>query len=957
MATDGRAWTANEIRAQFIDFFVKKHNHVNWPSSPVVPHDDPTLLFANAGMNQFKPCFLGQVDPKSEMAKLRRVCNTQKCIRAGGKHNDLDDVGKDTYHHTFFEMLGNWSIGDYFKEEAIGMAFELLVDVFKLPKERLYATYFGGDAKQNLPADDEARSIWLKYLPAERVLPFGMKDNFWEMGDVGPCGPCTEIHYDRIGGRDASKMVNADDPTVIEIWNNVFIQFNREHDGSLKLLPAKHVDTGMGFERLTSILQNKMSNYDTDVFDPLFKAIKKETGARDYAGKLGKEDPDHIDTAYRVVADHVRTLTFAITDGAVPSNEGRGYVLRRILRRAVRYGSVLGGKIGFFSKLVPVVVETMGGVFPELRKAPERVIDIIREEELQFGRTLEKGIEKFNKAAAEVLKAGKKEIPGKDVFTLYDTYGFPVDLTQLMSEERGLKVDMDGYRAAMEHAKELSRSAQKGAERAIVLEAEQTDYLSKKGIAPSEDGAKYTWHKPIQATVKAIYNLAGFHDATAGEGDVYGIVLDRTSFYAESGGQVYDTGLLANAQMGVKFVVQNVQSFGAYILHIGVVTAGQLRLGDEVHCEVDYARRAMVAPNHTMTHVLNFALRKILGDGVDQKGSLVTDEKLRFDFSYNGPVEASKLASIENIVRERISAKLDVHVAVAPLTAAKRIGSLRAVFGEVYPDPVRVVSVGAPVDQMLSDPENPKWMDMSVEFCGGTHLTNTSEAEGFALISEEGIAKGIRRIVGFTGQAALEAIATGESLENRTKAAASLALQSSTSSDGVKELTALSLVVDTAQIPAARKKAIKDLIDDTQRKVLAAQKKAAEDKVKEAETTALDLGEKANAAGQKFVVARIDVGLNAAGVGKLIDAIKSKAAAAPVLLFSADPSAGKVMAVASVPDAAVATLNAKDWVGAALEILGGKGGGKPNYAQGQGSAIDKVSDAISAAEKMAALKL
>ncbi|KAG8088186.1 hypothetical protein GUJ93_ZPchr0010g7564 [Zizania palustris] len=408
-------WPARRVRETFVSYFESK-SHTRWPSSPVVPVDDPTLLFANAGMNQFKPVFLGTAAPDSQLGRMRRACNTQKCIRAGGKHNDLDDVGKDTYHHTFFEMLGNWSFGDYFKEEAIGFAWELLTQVYKLPTDRIYATYFGGDEKFRLAPDDESKNIWLKYLPKQKVLPFGCKDNFWEMGDTGPCGPCTEIHFDRVGNRDAAALVNNDDPTCIEIWNLVFIQFNREADGTLRSLPAKHVDTGMGFERLTSILQNKMSNYDTDVFMPIFDAIHQLAGneIQSYSGKVGSDDVDKVDMAYRVVADHIRTLSFAIADGSQPGNEGREYVLRRILRRAVHFGhQKLKAKQGFFSSLVHVFVQLMGDVFPELKDSEKKIKDIIKDEEESFENTLAKGFEKFKKAADTVKENGGTVLSGQ----------------------------------------------------------------------------------------------------------------------------------------------------------------------------------------------------------------------------------------------------------------------------------------------------------------------------------------------------------------------------------------------------------------------------------------------------------------------------------------------------------------------------------------------------------------
>lgn len=695
-------WSVDRVRSTFVDFFRLRGGHTFVPSSPVVPLNDPTLLFTNAGMNQFKPIFLGQADPNSEMGKWKCAANSQKCIRAGGKHNDLDDVGKDNYHHTMFEMLGNWSFGDYFKKEAISWAWELLTGVYKLDPARLYATYFQGDASQGLPADDEARDIWLQFLPTERVLPYGNKENFWEMGDQGPCGPCTEIHYDRIGGgRDAAALVNADDPNVLEIWNLVFIQFNREADGSLRPLPAKHVDTGMGLERITSVLQGKMSNYATDVFTPIFDDIRRITGAAPYTDKVGPEDTDGKDMAYRVVADHIRTLSFAIADGARPGNDGRDYVLRRILRRAVRYGrEKLGGQLGFFSQMVDGFVKHMGGAYPELVKAQATIYEVIKEEEASFSRTLSKGIELFKKFA-EGAQGGL--IGGQDAFVLWDTYGFPVDLTQLMAEERGLRVDMEGFRKAMEGARELARAARKaGGADALKFEAEATAGLKSMEVPLTNDKPKYA-EQDIETVVCAILTESGYVQEAA-PGATVGVVVRDTSFYAEQGGQVSDVGRMI-ATNNATLDVEDVVIAAGYVLHKGPLSGGPLKVGDTVRCSVDYPRRRRVAPNHTMTHVLNYALREVLGEHIDQKGSIVRPENLRFDFSHGKPVEAAELARIEDIVRTQVAQKLPVSAKEVPLAQAKEILGLRAVFGEVYPDPVRVVSVGRSVDDLLADPK------------------------------------------------------------------------------------------------------------------------------------------------------------------------------------------------------------------------------------------------------------
>lgn len=777
-------WTVTKVRSTFINYFVEKRGHKFWPSSPVVPVNDPTLLFANAGMNQFKPLFLGTCDPSLEMYSLKAAVNSQKCIRAGGKHNDLDDVGKDVYHHTFFEMLGNWSFGNYFKEEAITWAWECLTVVFGIDPNRLYATYFGGDETQGLAPDLEAREIWLRFLPPSRVLACGCKENFWEMGATGPCGPCTEIHYDRIGGRDAAAFVNADRPDVIEIWNNVFIQFNREADGSLKELPNKHVDTGMGLERLTSVLQDKSSNYDTDIFTPLFDAIHSVANVRRYQGLVGSDDVELIDTAYRVVADHIRTLTFAITDGAVPSNDGRGYVLRRILRRAVRYGQeILGGSEGFFTKLVPVVVSNFGNAFPELKARMEFVRNIISDEERSFNRTLDQGVKYFKKVIQNLEASNNKVFPGNEAHKLFSAMGFPLDLTELMAAERGLSVDKDGFNQLMDHDRKLSELAEAarkgGSSKDLTLEAEQTSWLSNQNISTTDSSDKYIWHISPSAKVEAIFvgrggQGAGFVDSGSSEDGDIGIIVDKTSFYYESGGQIYDSGFIRGNSL--EFIVKNVQTYAGYVVHVGQILSGKISVNEEVSLHVDYERRSLIAPNHTMTHVLNYALRSVLINEenaeklqgqCEQKGSLVDAEKLRFDFSWSGSLSKDQIALVEKIVNDNIRKENIVSSKVVPLAVAKEIYGLRQVFGEKYPDPVRVLSVGQDVDTLINDPNNESWKNISVEFCGGTHLTNTKEAEEFVIIEESGIAKGIRRIVGLTKDSAKNARGKALSFFNR----------------------------------------------------------------------------------------------------------------------------------------------------------------------------------------------
>jgi alanyl-tRNA synthetase len=955
-------WPMDKVRDTFINFFKDKYDHTYWPSSPCVPHDDPTLLFANAGMNQYKPLFLGTCDPNLEMSKLKRAVNSQKCIRAGGKHNDLDDVGKDVYHHTFFEMLGNWSFGQYFKEGAIEMAWKCLTEEFKLDPERLYATYFGGD--ETTPCDDEAKNIWLKYLPENRVLPFGAKDNFWEMGATGPCGPCTEIHYDRIGNRDAAPLVNADLPDVIEIWNNVFIQFNRETDGSLRPLPAQHVDTGMGFERLTSILQGKDSNYDTDIFTPIFKAIQEITGARPYMGKIGKEDEGYVDMAYRVVADHIRTLSFAIADGAIPSNDGRGYVLRRVLRRAVRYGRQnLGAELGFFSKLVPVLADLMGGTFPELKEHQNHVTAIIKDEEESFSRTLDKGLQKFKDLAEKV--GDDKVFSGEDAHFLYTSMGFPVDLTELMCYELDMTLDTEGFEKKMQEEKDLSAAAHQakmsgGSGKDMRLVAEQTAYLVNHGVDATDDSEKFIWNKELTGCkAKGLFigrgeteDGIGFTDSISESDGAIGMILDKTSYYGESGGQIFDIGTIVS-ENGAKMKVDNVQIYGQYVLHLGTVVEGTFHKEDIVTCSVDYERRAPIAANHTMTHVLNYALKDVLvgkatsndaGQSVDQKGSLVDESKLRFDFSWGSGLTTDQLAAVEKIVGGMINDAIPVDAYVAPLDDAKRISSLRAVFGEVYPDPVRVVAVSpSPISEILQDPESSKWGNYSVEFCGGTHLSNTKDAQAFVLLQEEGIAKGIRRITGITMHDAQAAIKLGEELNSKVTAIGDL--NGLELEEAVKTLTA---ELNAASISAVLKSTLRDTLTSYAKKVVAWKKEKAAAKTSDVTVEVIAAAESTD--GNK-VILRIDVGADAKSIKSVQTAVSKKIKDKAFFLVSADEEADRYIVLAFAPSS-MTEIDCKAWASSAIEGTNGKGGGKKDSAQFTVSGVSSIESVLEKAKSL-----
>ncbi|KFO63061.1 Alanine--tRNA ligase, cytoplasmic [Corvus brachyrhynchos] len=956
--------TASQIRQRFIDFF-KENKHTYVHSSSTIPLDDPTLLFANAGMNQFKPIFLNTIDPSHPLAKLSRATNTQKCIRAGGKHNDLDDVGKDVYHHTFFEMLGSWSFGDYFKELACKLALELLTKEFGIPAERLYVTYFGGNEAAGLQPDLECKQIWLDLGLAEgRILPGNMKDNFWEMGDTGPCGPCSEIHYDRIGDRDASHLVNQDDPNVLEIWNLVFIQFNREADGTLKPLPKKSIDTGMGLERLVSVLQNKMSNYDTDLFLPYFEAIQKGTGARPYLGQVGAEDADGIDMAYRVLADHARTITLALSDGGRPDNTGRGYVLRRILRRAVRYShEKLNAPKGFFATLVDVVVQSLGDAFPELKKDPDMVKDIINEEEDQFLKTLSRGRRILDRKIQSL--GDSKIIPGDTAWLLYDTYGFPADLTGLIAEEKGLVVDMEGFEEERKNAQLKSQGKGAGGEDLLMLDIYAIEELRARGLEVTDDSPKYNYASDpsgtydfgsLVATVKAIRREKKFVEEVS-TGQECGIVLDQTCFYAEQGGQIYDQGYMVkdddSREDKTEFTVKNVQVRGGYVLHIGTLY-GSLKVGDQVHLTIDEARRRPVMSNHTATHILNFALRSVLGEA-DQRGSLVAPDRLRFDFTAKGALSTQEIKTVEGIANQMIEESKTVYAKDCPLAAAKAIQGLRAVFDETYPDPVRVVSIGIPVEELLADPSGPGGSITSIEFCGGTHLQNSSHAGPFVIVSEEAIAKGIRRIVAVTGAEARKALRKVDSLRKLLSALeAKVKVQTAPNKDVQKEITDLGETLATAVIPQWQKdelreavKALKKVMDDLDRASKADIQKRVLEKTKQVIESHPN---------QPWVIMEMENGASAKALNESLKLFKTNSPQTAAMLFAVDLPADRWVSFPA-QETANKGLKASQWVQEVSGLMDGKGGGKDISAQATGKNVGCLQEALKLATDFARLRL
>lgn len=703
--------TANEIRRQFLDFFRSKGHHIV-PSAPIVVKNDPTLLFTNAGMNQFKDYFLGNREPEH-----KRIADTQKCLRVSGKHNDLEEVGVDTYHHTMFEMLGNWSFGDYFKKEAIEWSWELLTSVYGIPKDRLYVTVFQGDASENLPKDEEAYNFWKQHIAEDRILLGNKKDNFWEMGDTGPCGPCSEIHVDcrtddERKTSDGSKLVNADHPQVIEIWNNVFMQFNRLKDGSLELLPAMHVDTGMGLERLVRVLQGKQSNYDTDLFTGTIAHIAQITGK-----KYGYTD-SRPDIAFRVLSDHIRAICFTIADGQLPSNTGAGYVIRRILRRAVRYYySYLDYKQPLMHQLVPVLAKQFEDVFPELHKQENLVSRVVKEEEDAFLRTLDKGLKKIDDIINETKSRATTTIDGKAAFELYDTYGFPIDLTRLIGSEQGLHVDEAAFNFEMQQQKTRSRAATAldTGDWVIVKEGGATQFVGYDSLEAEASIMKY---RKVSAKGKESYQL----------------VLDTTPFYAESGGQVGDTGELIFPNESIQII--DTKKENDLIIHFAEVLPENV--GAPVHAKVDAVKRVSTEVHHSATHLLHAALREVLGTHVAQKGSLVSEEYLRFDFSHFAKVTDEEIAKIEAIVNQKIRENIPVVIKNMLKNEAVALGAM-ALFGEKYGNVVRVV---------MMDP------NYSIELCGGTHVGATGQLGFFKIISEAAVAAGVRRVEAVSGKAA-----------------------------------------------------------------------------------------------------------------------------------------------------------------------------------------------------------
>jgi len=901
--------SSKQIRSAFIDFF-KQKGHEFVPSSPIVPVGDDSLLFTNAGMNQFKDVFLGLSAPQ-----WPRAVNSQKCLRVSGKHNDLEEVGKDGSHHTFFEMLGNWSFNDYFKAEAIEWAWDLLTKVWGINPDRLWATVFQGDPADGLQQDEQAADLWTKVttIPAGRVLAFGKKDNFWEMGTTGPCGPCSEIHID-LGPEMCAKKsvpghhctVNAGCGRFIELWNLVFIQFNRTNDGKLAPLAAKYVDTGAGLERLVAVLQNKKSNYDTDLFMPIIDYLAQLTGQ-----KYISATNNATDNAFRVISDHVRSLTFAITDGVTPSNEGRGYVIRRLLRRAARFGRELGMHKPFIYKLVPVVVESLGDAFVEIKQRADYVATVIQAEEESFGRTLDRGIEIFNAAAERAKQTHQGIISGQDAFKLYDTYGFPLDLTELMAEENSLKVDKTKFEELMEQQRQRARAAQKDTSLVITLADTQ--------LPVTEDLYKYH-SDSCNSTIVGFVDNDGFKEHGRFEApNQLGIVLDKTCFYAEAGGQVGDCGTI-ESNSG-KFVVDTTTRIANCVIHKGRITDGAFAVGDKVKALVSEDRDA-IKKNHTATHLLQWALQQVVDKSVAQQGSLVCPDYLRFDFTCPKALTSEQIKNVERLIREKIAQDLPVTCLTMPRDEAEKLGAM-ALFGEKYGNEVRVVAVGA-------EHENEITNAFSKEFCGGTHVDRIGSIGGFKIIKEESISAGVRRITALTGSGLLKYYEQRADIVDRLSE--------------ILKSTPEELTVRVTR-----------LIDDN-RNLAKQLKSAAKQAGSDVLTEAKKLLEQCSKIGQTAVITAKLPTTSAEQVRTAIDMIKKKAKSAAVVFGFVDD--GKVTLLVGVTEDLIKKgLKAGDIVKQIAPIVDGGGGGRPQMAQAGGKNPGKLPEALEKAEQLIREKL
>jgi alanyl-tRNA synthetase len=850
-----------ELRAAFLDFF-RGHGHAVVPSSSLVPGNDPTLLFTNAGMVQFKDVFLGK-----ETRGYNRAVSSQRCVRAGGKHNDLENVGYTSRHHTFFEMLGNFSFGDYFKREAIRYAWEFVTVRLGIPAERLWVTVY--------EEDDGAAEIWLKEIGVDpsRFTRMGMKSNFWAMGDTGPCGPCSEIFYDHGPGIEGGPpgSPNEDGDRYVEIWNLVFMQYDRSADGTMTPLPKPSVDTGMGLERMAAVMQGVHSNYDIDLFRALVAAAAEHTGTTDLAS-----------SSLRVIADHIRASAFLIADGVLPSNEGRGYVLRRIIRRAIRHGFMLGQRAPFFHKLVATLESVMGEAYPELGTQRGHIERVLEQEELRFAETLAQGMALLDGAIARL---SGKQIPGETVFRLYDTYGFPVDLTNDIARERGLTIDEAGFEAAMDEQRARARAASKFG---VDLRA---------GVSV-EGQTAFTGYETERSDSRVVQLLRGTERVEAlGAGEEGQVVLDVTPFYAESGGQVGDRGVLVAG--GARFVVTDTQKLGKAHLHVGRLEAGTLRVGDTVEAVVDHALRQATRLNHSATHLLHAALRNVLGTHVTQKGSLVAPDRLRFDFSHYSAVTPSELAEIERLVNAEIRANAAAETRLMKFDEAVSAGAM-ALFGEKYDDEVRVLSIGG----------------FSTELCGGTHVARAGDIGLFKILSEGGVAAGVRRIEAVTGEAAFDHVAE---TEHRLR--------------------------DVAGLVRGSREDVEDKVRQLIERARKLEKEVAQLKDRLASGRGKDLADEAQAVGGLRVVATSVEGADAAALRNAVDQLKGKLGSAVIVLGSAGAD-GKVTLIAGVTPDATAKVKAGDLVNFVAQQVGGRGGGRPDLAQAGGTDPTRLAGAL-----------